>query len=1261
MKLLPYIHEKDHVLPLVGIKTVSGPSNITGNANAESPQQVNSINGESQQVQAGRLLVQDGTLYSPRPGDQALAIDNVCKGFETNDRGKLILPCGVGKTLTSLWIKEKIKPKITLALFPSISLLGQTRDVWMEQRRNKFESICVCSDKTVADKKSGQESEDEELKAMEHSSMEDLKQEGALVTTDSEQIAKQIQAARDGNGDLVIFSTYQSLRKIQEALAATGEEIDLTICDEAHNTAGKEGSNFTLVHDDEKIPSKKRLYMTATERIIENFDGTEEEKELLYDMDNPKVFGPTFHKMSFREAMDQGIITEYKLLAVSISEEELNNLGIKKDDPALKNYILQKAMQETNAKHALSFHSRATGTSKNSAEAFAERHRKISSGVDVFHVNGTMPASERKKVLKEQFSKSACAVLTNARCLREGVDAKGIDMVYFTSPKSSVIDIVQGASRAFRKDSNNPNKIGYIVIPIIYSKTKGMKPDDSSYNILVNTVAALAEHDERLVDALRLSSNNPGDPRDDQDELTKEANEYLDKHFQLTGLKPDLIKIMRMDLITDSRKVIQDLMYPSFTLAAETIRKKIPQRPKTASFQAVLTSLTGLTLAKLQKLYKKSFPEREINTTKSILDEIYGIKADTDLEPEREPYRNFIELAKAVRERMPVRPNKDEYFKNIQTYIGEKFQGITDFKEMSNLYRQEVNNREPAASDIFEAIWSIDIEDRICPYQTDLEAIDAIHKLGYTKMTTAKELFTIDSKLRKDLHLTVYKLRELFNMPDAGFTALKDKIFSVENKYEVKALPVKKQKVQHTMSVDEAIKLLRRDFSIRPSTREIEEKSGLSYTRETLIENTGSPSIISLAFYPHSYSNFKQVAAAVWEATSGQAPENLEELFNSKFLTKNIGINLFDLRKLYGNGEASYEELKAAIYNDGSISHLNYDSYLDVLEKLNQGLKSNLYLLSDSNGVKRDSLFIQHAGISRERMEIILGKLKLDSLLSRFAFMQSIENLSNEKITASAAPRNTQELCDLLDDSLAKGFRDHSFWSSINKQPLIRLILAAKFVKKNWGEEVLQSLLINTISTSNIYSGSELNKINGITDDLSTAIAMSPEEFCKIFELKDIKEIFTIKSQSNASLQNVSESITIKQQLLLKAPEAPEDLIRFFMVANNERDKVSLELSEQKRADLTVVDMATQLWGEAIPGDYWFKQLKILYPTRPANLETVFGRGAAVNSTRTQQEKDVNAIFLAAYRKLFPKQLTPDYKLPPAFWQKMLANRVWPV
>lgn len=187
--------------------------------------------------------------YTPQK-HQEIAIDKVVKHFEKKNRGQLILPCGAGKTFTALWIKERLKPQTTLVLVPSLALLRAIKNEWASQKKDKYEYICVCSEKDI----------DKRPDALVVHTYE----VGSRVTTRSETVHDFL----DTSGEKIVFSTYQSLPVIIDAIKGSKFSFDFVVCDEAHRTAGaKKGNIFTLVHDNKILPAKKRLYMTATPRI----------------------------------------------------------------------------------------------------------------------------------------------------------------------------------------------------------------------------------------------------------------------------------------------------------------------------------------------------------------------------------------------------------------------------------------------------------------------------------------------------------------------------------------------------------------------------------------------------------------------------------------------------------------------------------------------------------------------------------------------------------------------------------------------------------------------------------------------------------------------------------------------------------------------------------------------------------------------------------------------------------------------------------
>ncbi|MFI4957506.1 MAG: DEAD/DEAH box helicase family protein, partial [Gammaproteobacteria bacterium] len=427
-----------------------------------------------------------------KPRDyQNEAILNVLKGFEENDRGQLILPCGAGKTLVSLWIREALHAKHTLVVVPSLALLKQIKDEWAANSPY-VPRICVCSEKDID-------------KGVDNiaSSICDI---GGKVSTDVGEI-REFLSIQDGS---IVYSTYQSLEKVSEAIKGSGFQFDLAICDEAHKTSGSKLSQYALIHLDMNVRVKKRLYMTATPRVLsDNLKGRldNETVEYICDMGNADIYGHEFYRMSFKDAIDKGVLVDYKIVAIGVCDleikEALRERRYVSDDETIdeiaNNHALDKFMNEYGSTHAITFHS-----SVKNAKKFQSRHKKYYTSVSTFHVNGAQSTCERKIVM-EEFVRSSMSVITNARCLTEGVDVPAIDTVYFCDPKNSKIDIIQATGRALRRADHKGKSIGYIVVPIYHHIDENIDESisDSRYKNLLNIIRALSAHDDRLSDEIK--------------------------------------------------------------------------------------------------------------------------------------------------------------------------------------------------------------------------------------------------------------------------------------------------------------------------------------------------------------------------------------------------------------------------------------------------------------------------------------------------------------------------------------------------------------------------------------------------------------------------------------------------------------------------------------------------------------------------------------------------------------------------------------
>ena len=457
---------------------------------------------------------------------QEYAIKDVLTGFQTSDRGKLIMACGTGKTFTSMQIAEAMEGEggFVMFLVPSLSLLSQTLSDWKQQCEFEINAFAVCSDTTTG------KADLEDIESLTVGS-----ELSYPATTEPEKLAAEVKKARERGGMTVIFSTYQSIEVVSQAQKQYGmDEIGLIICDEAHRTAGghhvdDEDAPFQRIHDQNFIRGKKRLYMTATPRI---FGGdakkqSEEGDVVLYSMDDEAVFGKTFHTISFSEAVRLKSLVDYKVIVLAVDESVVKNQGM--DDYTLVEaggLTVKHAAKVIGAWRALSkcdfkgersmwddlkLMKRAVGfaqvieppkpgqnldrtSSKLFTANFAktiedfkrdhfntlnEKNRSYSHAAfdaeyplvcDCEHIDGSMNATEKGALLdwlRAESEKNHCMILFNVRCLSEGVDVPSLDAVIFLSPRKSVVDVVQTVGRVMRTAPGKER--GYVILPVVTS------------------------------------------------------------------------------------------------------------------------------------------------------------------------------------------------------------------------------------------------------------------------------------------------------------------------------------------------------------------------------------------------------------------------------------------------------------------------------------------------------------------------------------------------------------------------------------------------------------------------------------------------------------------------------------------------------------------------------------------------------------------------------------------------------------------------
>lgn len=433
------------------------------------------------------------------------AISDVVKGFQSADRGQLIMACGTGKTLTSLFIKEKLSAERALVLVPSLSLLKQTLRVWMVNRCNDFDILPVCSDETV--------SRDEDA-IVSHTS--DL---GVPVTTDPADISRFLRR----HGPRVVFATYQSSPQIAKAFAfGRVPQFDLAIADESHRVAGDESAVFATILDSDAIKARRRLFMTATPRYFTGrlVKAAQDSEMEVASMDDPVRFGEVLHRLSFGEAIRRGLLTDYQVAIVGVDDATYREWAersvlVRRDDKTtdartLASQIgLAKAMKKYNLQRVISFHSRVLRAKMFAAEMphvveWMPARQRPSGPLWTAFASGEMNAGERHVRLQRlrQLEDGEHGLLTNARCLGEGVDVPTLDGVAFIDPRGSEVDVVQAVGRAIRLADDKT--VGTIVIPVFIDTQADTDAalNDSSFKSVWRVIKALRAHDEELAEQI---------------------------------------------------------------------------------------------------------------------------------------------------------------------------------------------------------------------------------------------------------------------------------------------------------------------------------------------------------------------------------------------------------------------------------------------------------------------------------------------------------------------------------------------------------------------------------------------------------------------------------------------------------------------------------------------------------------------------------------------------------------------------------------
>ncbi|AFK68634.1 MAG: DEAD/DEAH box helicase [Pseudomonas putida] len=486
---------------------------------------------------------------------QQTALNAVAAGLKDAERGKLIMACGTGKTFTSLKIAEQQtgKGKRVLFLVPSLSLLSQTLTEWTQESTTPLHSFAVCSDSDVGKKR---KAEDDAVQVFTH----ELRYP---ATTQADRLAAEMLKRHDAEHMSVVFSTYHSIDVISRAQHEHDmATFDLVICDEAHRTTGAtfdddDESTFVRIHDADYIRASKRLYMTATPRIYgDNAKLKAESGEVtLCSMDDEALYGKELFVINFSEAVQRGLLTDYKVLVLTVEESTISrrlqdmlkdeNNQLKVDDAAkivgcwkalAKQGLAENLVGDDQPmKRAVAFcqvispnykgtkHKVSSINIASMFQSVVEAYQE-SENIDeasriiceAAHVDGGMNASAKEAKLnwlKEEPPANTCRILSNVRCLSEGVDVPALDAVLFLTPRNSQVDVVQSVGRVMR---NAPGKKrGYVVLPVVIPA--GMEPhealnDNQTYKVVWQVLQALRSHDDSfdaMVNKLDLIGSDP--------------------------------------------------------------------------------------------------------------------------------------------------------------------------------------------------------------------------------------------------------------------------------------------------------------------------------------------------------------------------------------------------------------------------------------------------------------------------------------------------------------------------------------------------------------------------------------------------------------------------------------------------------------------------------------------------------------------------------------------------------------------------------
>lgn len=687
----------------------------------------------------------------PRP-HQTEAIKATKEYFSNpkNTRGKLIMACGTGKTYTSLKIMEALDPKITLFLVPSIALLSQTFREYVQEKSEPFYASIVCSDDKVG------KSKDEDNDDINFSELP-LK-----PSTRLEDILSVHKKAQKENKRFIIFSTYQSALRIKEAQEAHLGEIDLVICDEAHRTVGamysivmkgtiKTLSRFVIAMEISKL--KNGLYMTATPKVYSESSKAKakESDNVIYSMDDEEIFGEEIYTLNFSKAIALDLLTDYKVMILAVRKENLSGVtnsvnqkisqlkaegtkldkklinnefvckivgthkGLAKqdlivlDDENKEDHNLQNQYDTAPSQRAINF-CKSINTSKNIKDSFEtimecydEELKKKSFKnlkISIDHIDGTMNCKDRLEKLEElnQFEPNTCKVLSNARCLSEGVDVPALDSIVFFDGKSAMVDIIQAVGRVMRKAKNK--KRGYIILPIALEESEienlNEAVNNTNFKNIWKVIKALRSHDPSLVDEATFrekikifgsDDHNNDETNQDDEEPQKDKTKQDPKQAQKTLFDAILLQDLANAVYNVMPTKLGDRNYwENFTKKTGNIARTLNNRLKMIFdknpefFHGFLDSLKGNIHSNIKEdealdmitshiitkpIFDALFGDNIKNPIAKALDKMVEKLSTLGLQGETKDLKNLYESVKTEATHAKSQKSQQELIKNL--------------------------------------------------------------------------------------------------------------------------------------------------------------------------------------------------------------------------------------------------------------------------------------------------------------------------------------------------------------------------------------------------------------------------------------------------------------------------------------------------------------------------------------------------------------------------------------------------------------------